>query len=104
VSLADGVLLIDPAGGDGCGETVRATDRLERPLLDLTVRSTGNGGPGSAGDVRAAVRSFISGNGAQVVMIAGCRGSLLAGHVDAVRDLLEEVAAALAECQDERLG
>ncbi|MDR2986205.1 MAG: putative molybdenum carrier protein [Nocardiopsaceae bacterium] len=104
VSLADAVLLIDPAGGNGCRETVRAADRLERPLLDLTGSSTGTGGSGSAGDVRSAVRSFISGNGAQVVMIAGCRGSLLAGQADGVHSLLEEVAAVLAECQDERVS
>jgi hypothetical protein len=104
VSLADAVLLLDPAGGDGCKETVRAADGLERPLLDLTARSTGNGGTGSAGDARSAVRSFLEHNRAQVLMIAGCRGSLLAGQDSSVRARLEEVAAALAECQDQRQG
>ncbi len=31
VSLADAVLLVDPAGGEGCQETVRAADRLRAP-------------------------------------------------------------------------
>jgi|SRR5262245_6063324 len=101
VSLADAVLLVDPAGGDGCQETVRAADRLERPLLDLTADSAGSGGTGSAGDAGSAVQSFLRQNGARVLMIAGCRGSLLAGQVGSVRARLEEVAAALAESQDQ---
>ena len=104
VSLADVVLLLDPVGGDGCQETLRAADRLGRPLLDLTVRSSGVGGAVSGGDVGTAVRTFIRANGAQVLMIAGCRGSLLAGQVGAVRARLEEVAAALVECRDARPG
>ena len=31
VSLADAVILLDPAGGEGCQETVRAADRLRSP-------------------------------------------------------------------------
>ena len=98
VSLADAVLLLDPAGGAGCQETVRAADRLHRPLLDLTARITpsGAGRSGSAGDAGSAVVSFLRANRAQVLMFAGCRGSLLADQSDAVRDLLEEVMAALA--------
>jgi hypothetical protein len=46
------------------------------------------------------VRTFIRENGTHVLMIAGCRGSLLAGRADGqvanVRALLEEVATALA--------
>ena len=106
VSLADAVLLVDPAGGDGCLETVRAADRLERPLLDLTTRLTppGRDPSGSAGDAGSAVSSFLSANRAQVLMFAGCRGSQLAGQTDAVRNLLEEVVAALAESSGGRLG
>ena len=100
VSLADAVLLIDPAGGDGCRETVRAADRHERPLLDLTPRLTSAGGSARPGDVGSAVRTFIRENGTQVLMIAGCRGSLLAGRRDdqiaKLPSLLEEVAAGLA--------
>jgi hypothetical protein len=104
VSLTDAVLLLDPAGGDGCQETMRAAGRLERPLLDLTERSSAVGGAASGGDVGAAVRTFLRVNGAQVLMIAGCRGSLLAGLVGAVRGRLEEVTAALLECRDARPG
>lgn len=100
VSLADAVLLLDPAGGNGCRETVRAADRLERPLLDLTQRLTGKGASVDGGDVGSAVRTFLRENGTQVLMIAGCRGSLLASRavdqVAEVRALLDEVAAALA--------
>jgi hypothetical protein len=100
VSLADAVLLLDPAGGDGCRETVRAAERLERPLLDLTPRLTREGGSVGSADVASAVRTFIRENGTQVLMIAGCRGSLLAGRADNqaadARVLLGEVAAALA--------
>jgi Circularly permutated YpsA SLOG family len=90
VSVADALLLFDPAGGAGCEETVRAAARLGRPLLDLT----------SGGDVGAAVGCFLRDNKARVLMIAGCRGSLLAGQVDYVRTQLEAVAAALRDCQD----
>ena len=102
VSLADAVLLLDPAGGDGCKETVRAAERLERPLLDLTAYPVAGGGTGRADVTGPAVQSFLRQNGARVLMIAGCRGSLLAGQVDYVRSRLEDVAAALAECQDQR--
>lgn len=106
VSLSDAVLLLDPAGGDGCHETVRAASHLERPLLDLTghLASRGPGGSGSAGAAASAVRSFLGSNRAQVLMFAGCRGSVLADQADVVRDLLEEVTAALAEWQDDRPG
>jgi Circularly permutated YpsA SLOG family len=107
VSLADAVILLDPAGGEGCQEAVRAASHLERPLLDLTARlspPSGAGRSGSAGAAAAAVTSFLSSNNAQVLMFAGCRGSLVADQADAVRDLLEDVTAALAERQDQRPG
>jgi len=100
VSLADAVLLLGPAGGDGCQETIRAAGRLERPLLDLTPFLTGIGGPAGTGDAGSAVRTFLRENGTQVLMIAGCRGTLLASHADdqiaEARALLDDVAAALA--------
>jgi Circularly permutated YpsA SLOG family len=95
VSLADAVILLDPAGGEGCQETARAARHLERPLLSLT---------GSAGEAAAAVRNFISANRTQVLMFAGCRGSLLGEQGEAGRDLLEEVIAAVAEHQAEPAG
>src|SRR5260221_12721749 len=48
VALADAVILIDPAGGDGCQETIRAAEQLGRPLLNLPAR-LGPAGPASAG-------------------------------------------------------
>lgn len=90
VRLADAVLLFDPAGGAGCEETVRAAARLGRPLLDLT----------GGGDMGRAVLSFLRDNRTQVLMFAGCRGSLLAGQVDSVRAQVEDVVAALRGRQE----
>jgi hypothetical protein len=103
VSLADAVLLLDPAGGEGCQETVRAADQLERPLLDLTGAPDRASVAGVAGDVGSAVRSFLSVNEPQVLMIAGCRGSLLGDRIEAVRAQLAAIVAVLAEWQEERL-
>ncbi len=72
VYLADVVILIDPAGGDGCQETVRAASR----------------------------------NKGQVIMIAGCRASLLASQ-GKTRDppgQLAAVMSAVASVRAERLG
>jgi putative molybdenum carrier protein len=80
VELADAVVLVDPAGGDGCRETTVAATEHGRPLLALT-ESTGGGrgspasgrGPAAADDIAA----WLEWTGARVLMIAGCRGSLL---------------------------
>lgn len=67
VYLADAVLLLDPAGGSGCLETARAAERLGRPLLSpepwLSAAQTAR---------------WLAGNGARVLMVAGCRASVLA--------------------------
>lgn len=109
VGLADAVILIDPAGGAGCQETIRAARRLGRPLLDLTASLED---PGSAGvpapgtDVRLAVREFVGHNKAHVLMIAGCRGSLLASQnkTAGAQACVVAIAAALRECQDRPPG
>ena len=80
VGGSDAVVLIDPAGGDGCRETAVAATELGRPLLRLT-EMTG-GGRGSPADGRgpaaaADVAAWLEETGARVLMIAGCRGSLL---------------------------
>lgn len=113
--LADVVILVDPAGGDGCAETVRAAGRLGRPLLDLT-RFTGearvgvsksgagrspavaSGPPGPGPAVETAVRTFLSENSPHVVLLAGCRASLLAGTgtTAAVTGVLDAVMRAAA--------
>ena len=71
VGLADAVILIDPAGGDGCLQTARAARDLARPLL-------ATGGASRREPVaRAAVAAWLEQTGARVLMVAGCRGSLL---------------------------
>jgi Circularly permutated YpsA SLOG family len=109
VGLADAVILIDPAGGDGCQETIRAAERLGRPLLNLNASA----GPARWVSCRAArtavapaVSDFLSRNRTHVLMIAGCRGSLLASqHKTAeVKAEAKVIAAVLRECQDRLTG
>lgn len=38
--LSDAIILLDPAGGDGCRETIRAATHLGRPLLNLSDSTT----------------------------------------------------------------
>ena len=104
VGLAGAVILIDPAGGDGCAETVTAARKLGRPVLDLTSFATGSpsnlrAAAPSRTAVRAAVRLFISENSPRVVLLAGCRGSLLAatGTTAAATGVVESVMSALAD-------
>jgi hypothetical protein len=72
VYLSDAVVLLDPAGGDGCRETARAAESLGRPLLI----------PGSAVSREPVssqrIAAWLRHTGARVLMVAGCRGSLLA--------------------------
>lgn len=68
VFLADVVLLLDPAGGAGCRETMLAAHELGRPLLapephQLTAVQTAD---------------WLAQTGARVLMVAGCRASVLA--------------------------
>jgi hypothetical protein len=67
--IADAIVLLDPAGGAGCMETVRAARKLGRPLLRPE--------PGELSAGQAA--NWLGDTGARVLMVAGCRGSLLAG-------------------------
>jgi len=83
--LADVVLLLDPAGGSGCRETTRAARKLGRPLLRLAQL----GRPDAA-----AVEDWLERADARVLMVAGCRGSVLArkpGTAEGVRAALAEV-------------
>ncbi len=95
VSLADAVILLDPAGGDGCRETARAARELGRPLLALP--------PGPADP--AAIAGWLAGARPRVIMIAGCRASVLAaaGASRAVRTQAGAVVAAVAQ-QAGRIG
>lgn len=72
VSLSDAVILIDPAGGEGCLQTRLAARDLGRPLLIVAAER----GSGSA-DLDE-IADWIERTHARVLMVAGCRGSLLA--------------------------
>jgi hypothetical protein len=82
--LADVVLLLDPAGGSGCRETARAARKLGRPLLRLAELDR---------PVAAVVEGWLERADARVLMVAGCRGSVLARQPGADR----EARAALAD-------
>jgi hypothetical protein len=75
--LADVVLLLDPAGGSGCRETARAARKLGRPLLRLAGRDR---------PVAAVVEDWLERAEASVLMVAGCRGSVLARQPGADRE------------------
>jgi hypothetical protein len=68
VWLADAVLLLCPAGGAGCQETARAAGQLGRPLLTAA--------PGQL--TAAQTASWLSHAAPRVLMVAGCRASVLA--------------------------
>ena len=97
VRLADAVLLVDPAGGDGCRETARAARSLGRPLLEVP-----------SGRVLAAreIARWLERTGARVLTVAGCRASLLAaaGAERAVADQAEAIAAGARLARDRVLG
>jgi Circularly permutated YpsA SLOG family len=83
--LADVVVLLDPAGGSGCQETARAARKLGRPLLRP---AAGQLSAGQAADWLATTR-------ARVLMVAGCRASLLASQGKG-RGVRTDVAALMA--------
>jgi Circularly permutated YpsA SLOG family len=70
VYLSDAVLLLDPAGGDGCAQTALSAQRFGRPLISLARE------PVAGADVSA----WLGDTGCRVLAIAGCRASLLDGQ------------------------
>jgi hypothetical protein len=91
--LADAVLLLDPAGGAGCRETVRAATSLARPLLAV----------GSGRRLTAAeTADWLASASPRVLMVAGCRASVLAskGKGRGLRTDLAEIMAAAREYHD----
>lgn len=117
-NIADAVILIDPAGGDGCRETVLAARGLGRPLLDLSdlvqagaeggsegpedQHSTARGEAGHGyGDRQRVIGGWLERIRPRVLMIAGCRGSLLAaaGQDDAVARLADEISGVAARLE-----
>jgi hypothetical protein len=97
VSLSDAVILIDPAGGEGCLETQQAARDLGRPLLTLAA----HGARVQAG--LDEVAGWIERTQARVLMVAGCRGSLLAaaGCERLAADQAAVVAAAARRRHDQ---
>jgi hypothetical protein len=92
--LADVVLLLDPAGGSGFRETARAARKLGRPLLAPTEldRLTAAG-----------IEAWLHRAAARVLMVAGCRGSLLArqpGAGPSVQASLADVMAGASAWHD----
>lgn len=85
VYIGDAVLLLDPAGGTGCRETARAADALGRPLLE----------PAEGVLTEELAVGWLAETGARVVLVAGCRGSLLRRHGKA-RGLQAATAAFMA--------
>jgi hypothetical protein len=86
VDLADAVLLLDPAGGAGCRETARAARALGRPLLESA----------ADGPTAAHVARWLDETDARVLMVAGCRASVLARQVGANRRVRANVTDAIA--------
>ena len=91
--LADAVILVDPAGGEGCRETARAARSLGRPLLALGLY------PASPERVRA----WLAETETRLLMIAGCRASLLAANAGTAhaQDLVGVIVAAARRRRDE---
>jgi len=98
--LSDAVVLLDPAGGDGCQETVLAASHIGRPLLDLTSLTEFSEAERLRGlnHLAELIMQWATDNEVRVLMIAGCRASLLAAHGQAssLRATLDEIASALA--------
>ena len=94
VYLADVVVLLDPAGGSGCRETARAARKLGRPLL----------APEPCRFDAANIAEWLASTDARVLMVAGCRASVLASKGKG-RGLRTDVAVIMAGArqQHERL-
>jgi hypothetical protein len=80
VQLADAVVLIDPAGGDGCQETIRAARYFGRPLLSLAPGAEFFQPESNAQGLArfSEFSAWLTAHRPRVLMIAGCRASLLA--------------------------
>jgi Circularly permutated YpsA SLOG family len=96
VYLADVVVLLDPAGGSGCQETVLAARKLGRPLLAPE--------PGRISS--AQVADWLTDTAARLLLVAGCRASVLArkGNGRGVRADLAAVIAGARQQHERLLG
>ena len=91
VYVADVVLLLDPAGGSGCLETVRAAEQLGRPLVSPQ--------PGRLSAAQTA--AWLAETCGRVLMVAGCRASALAREGKG-RGLRAELATIMAGARDQQ--
>jgi hypothetical protein len=91
VYISDAVLLLDPAGGSGCRETARAARRLGRPLLS----------PAHGALTPELAAGWLAETQAQVVLVAGCRASVLA-RAGQGRGLRPQLAAFMAAARQRR--
>lgn len=98
VRTADAVVLIDPAGGDGCQETMRAASHLGRPLLNAAVGAEFFQGESTTPGLAhvSDLSTWLAAHRPRVLMIAGCRASLLANDRPDL-DLTGQLAAIVAE-------
>jgi Circularly permutated YpsA SLOG family len=90
VELADAVLLLDPVGGAGCRETARAARAIGRPLLE----------PAAGEPTATHVARWLAETAARVLMVAGCRASVLAREADANRGVRADVTEVIAGAAD----
>ena len=107
VYLSDAVILIDPAGGDGCQETIRAADRLARPLLNLSAGAELLQPEQIASPLALpeAITAWLERLRPSVLMLAGCRSSVLgdlAPRVEAQLSALMPGIARKLSLQEER--
>jgi Circularly permutated YpsA SLOG family len=90
VDLADAVLLLDPAGGAGCRETARAAHAMGRPLLE----------PAAGEPTAGYVARWLAETAARVLMVAGCRASVLVRQAGATRGVRADVTEVIAGAAD----
>ena len=104
VYLADAVILLDPAGGSGCRETARAARKLGRPLLIPEPGQLGADQLGARQIKADQTADWLAAASARVLMVAGCRASVLAGKGKG-RGLRADLAVIMAGArqQHERL-
>jgi hypothetical protein len=83
VYVSDAVILLDPAGGRGCQETIRAARSLGRPLL----------APETGSLTAERTQDWLTTTRAGVLLLAGCRASLLAARGQDGRGLRAQLDA-----------
>ncbi len=105
VRLADAVVLIDPVGGDGCQETVRAASHFGRPLLSLAAGAEFFQAESNASPLAlfSELATWLTAHRPRVLMIAGCRASLLAKERPDL-DLTGQLDAIIAEFAKQETG